>query len=61
MEVAHFPKFLGKWASGTEIGIFEVVSKTPYRSAFPEMELVGIQRNGLRVLSKLPISVGHLA
>ena len=29
MEFAHFPNFFGYgWASGMEIGIFEVVSKT---------------------------------
>jgi len=42
MEFEHFPNFLGsEWASEMEIGIFEVVSKTPYRSAFPEMEPFG--------------------
>ena len=42
MEFEHFPNFLwNKWASGMEIGIFEVVSKTPYRSAFPGMEPFG--------------------
>lgn len=51
MEFEPFPNFIGNgWASGMEIETFEVVSKTPYRSAFPKMEPVGMQGNGLRVL-----------
>ncbi|PKQ44186.1 hypothetical protein CSW08_13870 [Confluentibacter flavum] len=62
MEFERFPNFLGnKWASGMEIGIFEVVSKILSRSAFPEMELVGMQGNGLRALFKLPLSERHIA
>ncbi len=42
VEFERFPNFLGnKWASVMEIGIFEVVSKTLSRSAFPEMEPFG--------------------
>ena len=53
MEFAHFPNFFGNgWASGMEIGIFEVVSKTfVMKALFPKWSflrnVVGMGCNGL--------------
>jgi len=48
VEFVRFPIFLGnKWASGMEIGSFEVVSKTFFSAAlFPKWR-DGMQGNGL--------------